>query len=345
MATTENRAGCWYHVQRLRPCPRQPFRSRIHTSLHRAFEAWLRKNHASSDGIWLLISKAGADKPSVTYAEAVEVAICYGWIDGQKKAWDAHHWLQRFTPRRPRSIWSKTNRAKAQSKIATDRPDRKVSVALRACSSMAAQRIIGHADTVLLATDRLWHRDRSRIVHHTMVSPVLWSRTRTYLERPPVRWLRAVRQFAANPEQPRPKCTRCTSPFDDQSISVPWLQGAMSNGLTIAFRAGDIVERKQERSRIHSTTRNVTRCLHVQRRSAAIAAMVAPIAPKSGTSHCSRVHDRFAHQNRVAVEGGLSKKRWLVDWCGTDPGQQPIHLADAQFMWLTLETGPGAARP
>ena len=121
MATTENRAGCWYHVQRLRPCPGQPCRSRIHTSLHRAFEAWLRKNHASSDGIWLLISKAGADKPSVTYAEAVEVAICYGWIDGQKKAWDAHHWLHRFTPRRPRSIWSKTNRAKAEALIASGR--------------------------------------------------------------------------------------------------------------------------------------------------------------------------------------------------------------------------------
>ncbi|HMA92853.1 MAG TPA: hypothetical protein VKP30_09210, partial [Polyangiaceae bacterium] len=46
----------------------------------RAFEAWLRKNHASSDGVWLLISKSGAEKPSVTYAEAVEVALCYGWI-------------------------------------------------------------------------------------------------------------------------------------------------------------------------------------------------------------------------------------------------------------------------
>lgn len=53
---------------------------------HHAFEAWLRKNHASSDGVWLLISKADAEKPSVTYAEVVEVAICYGWIDGQKKA-------------------------------------------------------------------------------------------------------------------------------------------------------------------------------------------------------------------------------------------------------------------
>lgn len=88
---------------------------------HRAFEAWLRKNHASSAGVWLLISKAGAEKPSVTYAEAVEVAICHGWIDGQKKAWNAQHWLQRFTPRRPRSVWSKTNRAKAEALIASGR--------------------------------------------------------------------------------------------------------------------------------------------------------------------------------------------------------------------------------
>jgi len=75
----------------------------------KAFEAWLKKHHASSDGLWLEIAKRGADQPSVTYAEAVEIALCWGWIDGQKKGLDDQHFLQRFTPRRARSIWSKTN--------------------------------------------------------------------------------------------------------------------------------------------------------------------------------------------------------------------------------------------
>ena len=87
----------------------------------RAFETWLRKNHASSDGLWLLIAKRGADEPTITYPEAVEVALCYGWIDGQKKSIDAHHWLQRFTPRRARSVWSKVNRAKAEALIQSGR--------------------------------------------------------------------------------------------------------------------------------------------------------------------------------------------------------------------------------
>lgn len=87
----------------------------------RAFEAWLRKNHASSDGAWLLIAKAGAEEPTVTYPHAVEIALCYGWIDGQKKGLDEQHWLQRFTPRRARSMWSKANREKAEALIKSGR--------------------------------------------------------------------------------------------------------------------------------------------------------------------------------------------------------------------------------
>jgi len=75
----------------------------------KAFEAWLKKHHASSDCLWLQIAKKGADQPSVTYAEAVEIALCWGWIDGHKKSLDDQHFLQRFTPRRVRSIWSKIN--------------------------------------------------------------------------------------------------------------------------------------------------------------------------------------------------------------------------------------------
>ncbi|MCG2592216.1 YdeI/OmpD-associated family protein [Ramlibacter sp. XY19] len=102
-----------------RTTPAQPDPQRFATQ--RAFEAWLRKNHASSDGVWLLIAKPDAVEPSVTYPQAVESALCHGWIDGQKKALDEQHWLQRFTPRRARSLWSKTNRTRAEALIAAGR--------------------------------------------------------------------------------------------------------------------------------------------------------------------------------------------------------------------------------
>jgi uncharacterized protein YdeI (YjbR/CyaY-like superfamily) len=83
----------------------------------RAFETWLKKHHAASDGLWLQIAKKGADEPSVTYLEAIEIALCWGWIDGQKKGLDDQHFLQRFTPRRAKSIWSKINVAKVATLI------------------------------------------------------------------------------------------------------------------------------------------------------------------------------------------------------------------------------------
>jgi uncharacterized protein YdeI (YjbR/CyaY-like superfamily) len=81
-------------------------------------EAWLEENHASSHGAWLKIAKKGAPEPSVTYAEALELALCFGWIDSQKRGFDETHFLQRFTPRRPRGRWSKINREKAEALIA-----------------------------------------------------------------------------------------------------------------------------------------------------------------------------------------------------------------------------------
>jgi uncharacterized protein YdeI (YjbR/CyaY-like superfamily) len=87
----------------------------------KAFETWLKKNHATSEGLWLKIAKRGANEPSVTYPQAVEIALCWGWIDGQKKGLDDQHFLQRFTPRRARSIWSKINVDKAQALIAAGR--------------------------------------------------------------------------------------------------------------------------------------------------------------------------------------------------------------------------------
>ncbi len=83
----------------------------------RAWSTWLAGHHASSAGIWLKIAKKGSKTTSVTYAGALEVALAWGWIDGQKGKLDDTAWLQRFTPRGPRSIWSKINRDKAVALI------------------------------------------------------------------------------------------------------------------------------------------------------------------------------------------------------------------------------------
>ena len=82
-----------------------------------AWREWLEAQHASSKGLWLKIAKKGSGAETVSYAEALDVALCYGWIDGQKDAVDDRWWLQRFTPRGPRSRWSKTNRARATALI------------------------------------------------------------------------------------------------------------------------------------------------------------------------------------------------------------------------------------
>ena len=80
-------------------------------------EAWLEEHAASSEGLWLKVAKKGAAEPSVTYAEALELALCFGWIDSQKRGLDEEHFLQRFTPRRPRGRWSKINREKCEALI------------------------------------------------------------------------------------------------------------------------------------------------------------------------------------------------------------------------------------
>jgi uncharacterized protein YdeI (YjbR/CyaY-like superfamily) len=81
-------------------------------------EGWLEESHDSSDGVWLKIAKKGTGKRSVTYAEALELALCFGWIDSQKRGFDETYFLQRFTPRRPRGRWSKINREKAEALVA-----------------------------------------------------------------------------------------------------------------------------------------------------------------------------------------------------------------------------------
>jgi uncharacterized protein YdeI (YjbR/CyaY-like superfamily) len=74
-----------------------------------AFEAWLARNHGTVGGIWLRIYKKGSGEKTVTYAEALDVALCHGWIDGLKRTYDEVSFIQRFTPRRSRSAWSKVN--------------------------------------------------------------------------------------------------------------------------------------------------------------------------------------------------------------------------------------------
>ena len=86
-----------------------------------AWARWLAQHHASSPGIWLKLSKKGATTSSVTYAEALDVALAWGWIDSQKRPFDASAFLQRFTPRTARSPWSRINRDKATALISSGR--------------------------------------------------------------------------------------------------------------------------------------------------------------------------------------------------------------------------------
>ena len=85
------------------------------------WHGWLAEHHASSPGAWLRLAKAGAREPTLTYAEALDAAICFGWIDAQTRGLDEQYWLKRFTPRRPGGKWSKINTQKAEALIAAGR--------------------------------------------------------------------------------------------------------------------------------------------------------------------------------------------------------------------------------
>ncbi|MFB6365221.1 YdeI family protein [Paenibacillus elgii] len=86
-----------------------------------SWEAWLAQNHAASAGVRLRLAKKQADVVTLTYQEALESSLCYGWIDSRKEAYDESTWLQRFTPRGAKSIWSKVNKDKAELLIASGR--------------------------------------------------------------------------------------------------------------------------------------------------------------------------------------------------------------------------------
>jgi uncharacterized protein YdeI (YjbR/CyaY-like superfamily) len=83
----------------------------------KSFRDWLEKNHPKSDGIWIRFYKKGCGKKTITRAEALEEALCFGWIDGQLDRFDDQSWVQRFTPRRSKSGWSKINTQHAQRLI------------------------------------------------------------------------------------------------------------------------------------------------------------------------------------------------------------------------------------
>ena len=83
-----------------------------------AWADWLAEHGGSSSGVWLKLARKGGGERSFTYAEALDVALCHGWIDGQKGKIDERHWRQRFTPRTARSRWSKRNRHRAEDLLA-----------------------------------------------------------------------------------------------------------------------------------------------------------------------------------------------------------------------------------
>ena len=100
-------------MEKLTELPTLPFESK------KKFAEWLAKQHDKSAGVWMKLAKKATGIPSVTYQEALDVALCYGWIDGQKGSFDDKYFLQKFTPRRPKSIWSKINTEKVGRLIAS----------------------------------------------------------------------------------------------------------------------------------------------------------------------------------------------------------------------------------
>jgi uncharacterized protein YdeI (YjbR/CyaY-like superfamily) len=95
--------------------PRLTFRSDAE------WEAWLDEHHDQSEGVWIKIAKKASGIESVPYTEVLDIALCFGWIDGRREALDDRHFLQRYAPRRPRSRWSRINRDKAEQLIAEGR--------------------------------------------------------------------------------------------------------------------------------------------------------------------------------------------------------------------------------
>jgi len=93
----------------------------LYVTSREGFRKWLKENHGTRKEIWLVQYKKATRKPSIDYVEAVEEAICFGWIDGFEKGMDAERYATRFTPRRPKSNWTDTNKERARKMIAEGR--------------------------------------------------------------------------------------------------------------------------------------------------------------------------------------------------------------------------------
>jgi uncharacterized protein YdeI (YjbR/CyaY-like superfamily) len=105
----------------MKPKTGKPATNILMFSTQAEWVAWLEKNYGQPDGLWMRLAKKGSPLNSVTYAEALEIALCYGWIDGQKRGESNEAWLQRFLPRGAKSIWSRINREKVTVLIANGR--------------------------------------------------------------------------------------------------------------------------------------------------------------------------------------------------------------------------------
>ena len=107
-------------AQRAKPAPKAELAVHTFTTVQ-ALDRWLRREHAKSPGVWLRLMKKSSAAKGINYPQALEVALSWGWIDGQTKKYDADSWLRKFTPRGSRSIWSKINRESALALIAAER--------------------------------------------------------------------------------------------------------------------------------------------------------------------------------------------------------------------------------
>lgn len=90
-------------------------------STDKDWEVWLSQHYTQVDGVWMKVAKKGAGAKSIAIGDALDIALCYGWIDGQRRAYDDTYYLQKYTPRRPKSLWSKVNIAKVEALIAAGR--------------------------------------------------------------------------------------------------------------------------------------------------------------------------------------------------------------------------------
>jgi uncharacterized protein YdeI (YjbR/CyaY-like superfamily) len=94
------------------PSPNEP--AKIHPKSRKAWRAWLAKNHATSAGVWLIFEKAAANSKRLPYADAVEEALCFGWIDAVLRPIDGRTYMQWYAPRKPKSVWSKLNKSRVE---------------------------------------------------------------------------------------------------------------------------------------------------------------------------------------------------------------------------------------